>query len=128
MARIGAVDATEHKDLASQYGIQGFPTIKAFGRDKSQPEDYKGARDIKALSSYVREHAKGFSAPAKVQSVKYKDMHAYATSQAQRPRFLLLSQQRSAAKKSKWFHKIAGKAQQRFKDMQFGVAHGTHGR
>lgn len=37
--------------LASQYGVQGFPTIKVFGADKSKPTDYQGARDAKAIAS-----------------------------------------------------------------------------
>ena len=39
---MGAVDADTHKQLAGQYGIRGFPTIKIFGANKNKPEDYQG--------------------------------------------------------------------------------------
>lgn len=39
---VGAVDADAHKQLAGQYGIRGFPTIKIFGANKNNPEDYQG--------------------------------------------------------------------------------------
>lgn len=29
-----------HKEVGGPYGIQGFPTIKFFGFDKSKPSDY----------------------------------------------------------------------------------------
>lgn len=48
--KVGAVDADQHKSLASQYGIRGFPTIKIFGANKNKPEDYQGKCLIKAVS------------------------------------------------------------------------------
>jgi len=42
VVNVGAVDADAHKQLAGQYGIKGFPTIKIFGANKNQPEDYQG--------------------------------------------------------------------------------------
>ena len=49
VVKVGAVNADEHRDLGGQYGIQGFPTIKIFGRNKNKPEDYQGGRDAKGL-------------------------------------------------------------------------------
>ena len=46
---MGAVNADEHRELGGQYGIQGFPTIKIFGRNKNKPEDYQGSRDAKGM-------------------------------------------------------------------------------
>ncbi|XP_041950346.1 protein disulfide-isomerase A6 [Alosa sapidissima] len=40
---LGAVDATVHQNLASRYGIRGFPTIKIFKKGE-EPEDYQGGR------------------------------------------------------------------------------------
>ena len=40
--KVGAVNADEHRSLGSQYGVQGFPTIKVFGVDKRKPKDYQG--------------------------------------------------------------------------------------
>lgn len=42
---VAAVDATEHRVLASRFGIQGFPTIKFFNSGKKEwdgAEDYTG--------------------------------------------------------------------------------------
>jgi len=47
--RVGAVNADEHKDLAQQYGIRGFPTIKLFGSSKTSPTDYNGQRTASGL-------------------------------------------------------------------------------
>lgn len=49
--RVGAVDATAHEKLASKYGIQGFPTIKVFSKNKRAPTDYNGGRDLQAFMS-----------------------------------------------------------------------------
>ena len=55
------VDCTVEKALAQQYGIKGFPTIKAFpgvrgtsGRKNNKPRDYQGGRTAKALAGYAR--------------------------------------------------------------------------
>jgi len=56
VARIGAVNADEHRSLGQQYGIQGFPTIKywAMGSKKGKtPMDYSGARSHGALHNAV---------------------------------------------------------------------------
>jgi protein disulfide-isomerase A6 len=43
--KVGAVNADDHKQLAGRFGVQGFPTIKIFGLNKNQPEDYQGKRE-----------------------------------------------------------------------------------
>ncbi|KAG8232915.1 hypothetical protein J437_LFUL011023 [Ladona fulva] len=50
VAKVGAVNADEHKSLAGKYGIRGFPTIKVFGADKKKPDDYQGARTAQGIS------------------------------------------------------------------------------
>ena len=42
VVNVGAVDADTHKQLAGQYGVTGFPTIKIFGANKNKPEAYQG--------------------------------------------------------------------------------------
>ncbi|KAL0587064.1 hypothetical protein ABG067_003404 [Albugo candida] len=67
VVNVAAVDCDQHKDLAAQYGVQGFPTIKIFGQDKTKPKDYQGARDsagivqtcLQEASSMVRQRASG---------------------------------------------------------------------
>jgi hypothetical protein len=50
---VGAVDCDTHKELASKYGVKGFPTIKTFGEDKTAPPvDYTGAREAAAIVAH----------------------------------------------------------------------------
>ncbi|KAJ4830352.1 Protein disulfide-isomerase 2-3 [Turnera subulata] len=58
VATVAAVDADAHKSLAQEYGIQGFPTIKAFVPGKG-PVDYQGARDVKPIADFALKQIKG---------------------------------------------------------------------
>ncbi|OQR87228.1 disulfide-isomerase [Achlya hypogyna] len=59
IVNVAAVDCDEHKSLAGQFGVQGFPTIKIFGADKRTPVDYQGERSAKAIvDAGVREASK----------------------------------------------------------------------
>ena len=49
IAKVGAVDMTQHQSVGSPYNVQGFPTIKIFGGDKNKPTDFNGARNAEAL-------------------------------------------------------------------------------
>ncbi|DAZ97579.1 TPA: hypothetical protein N0F65_005551 [Lagenidium giganteum] len=53
-ARLGAVDATVHQQLAQKYKIQGYPTIKEFGKNKKKPRDYQGGRSRQDIIQYVK--------------------------------------------------------------------------
>lgn len=53
VVNVGAVDMTTDQDAGAAYGIQGFPTIKFFGFDKSKPADYSGQRDDASIVSYA---------------------------------------------------------------------------
>ncbi|CAM0951636.1 unnamed protein product [Alopecurus aequalis] len=57
VATIAALDADAHKELAQQYGIQGFPTIKVFLPGKP-PVDYQGGRDVKAIVNFALSQVK----------------------------------------------------------------------
>ncbi len=54
--RIGKVDATVHRELAQQYEIQGFPTLKFF-RGLSSPAEYNGGRTKDAIVDWVRKRS-----------------------------------------------------------------------
>uniref|UniRef100_A0A0K2SVX8 protein disulfide-isomerase n=1 Tax=Lepeophtheirus salmonis TaxID=72036 RepID=A0A0K2SVX8_LEPSM len=41
---VGAVNCDEEKALCSQFGVNGFPTIKVFADNKKSPEAYNGDR------------------------------------------------------------------------------------
>lgn len=51
VVKVVAVDATESQSLASQYQVQGFPTLKVFGENKKAPTDYQGQRTADAIVS-----------------------------------------------------------------------------
>lgn len=55
VVNVGAVDMTTDQEAGAAYGIQGFPTIKFFGFDKSKPADYQGQRDDGAIVNYALE-------------------------------------------------------------------------
>ena len=50
---VGAVDCTSHESLCGQFGVQGFPTIKFFGSQKQEPEDYSGGRDAASIVAFA---------------------------------------------------------------------------
>ena len=56
--KIGAVDADAHRDLGSKYNVQGFPTIKVFGFDKTSPKDYEGGRSAQNIVDSAKHHLK----------------------------------------------------------------------
>ena len=43
IVNVGAVDMTTDPGAGSKYGIQGYPTIKLFGADKSKPIDFSSS-------------------------------------------------------------------------------------
>lgn len=48
-------DASQNKALCAEYGIQGFPTIKAFPKaSKGAAKDYNGERKRSALVEYAK--------------------------------------------------------------------------
>lgn len=51
-AQLVDLDATTEKDLASKYGIRGFPTLKLFSKGELI-SDYKGGRTKDALVQYI---------------------------------------------------------------------------
>lgn len=50
--KLGAVDCTAHQSVCSEYGVQGYPTIKFFGEDKTSPEDYRSGRDSGSIVAF----------------------------------------------------------------------------
>ena len=48
---------TTDREAGSPYGIRGFPTLKFFGADKSNPIDFQGKRDTETLVKFAREKA-----------------------------------------------------------------------
>ena len=52
---LATVDSTENE--VASVDIQGFPTLKFWGKDKSvDPIDYNGERDAAGIISWLKEH------------------------------------------------------------------------
>jgi len=54
--KFAALDATTNEEKVNEYGIQGFPTIKAFGPKAMGPhdaEDYQGERTASAITEFA---------------------------------------------------------------------------
>jgi protein disulfide-isomerase A6 len=49
--KFGKIDCTAHQSICGNYGVQGYPTIKAFVNGKA--EDYSGARDKSSFLSFA---------------------------------------------------------------------------
>jgi len=64
---IADVDADQHKELASRFGVSGFPTLKFFKKGSTEPVDYSGGREAIDIIEYINQQtgAKGrISKPA----------------------------------------------------------------
>lgn len=57
MLKLGAVDMTTDQSVGSKYNIQGFPTIKFFGENKSSPTDYDSGRNSKDIVNFMMQKA-----------------------------------------------------------------------
>ncbi|XP_061888337.1 protein disulfide-isomerase [Entelurus aequoreus] len=53
--RLGKVDATEENDLAQEFGVRGYPTIKFFkGGDKDSPKEYSAGRQADDIVNWLK--------------------------------------------------------------------------
>lgn len=62
LVNFGKVDATVEKNLATRYGINGYPTIKVFfpGGDINNPTDYTGERTTDGIFNAASEYMKKY--------------------------------------------------------------------
>jgi len=75
--KLGAVDATVHQELAQQYGVRGYPTIKYFpsGVKSGQAEEYDGGRTSDDIVNWaLGKHVENIPAPELVQLTKQSDI------------------------------------------------------
>ena len=52
-AALASVDCTVEKDLCSQYGVKGFPTLKLFRASTDNPTDYQGGRTADDIYAFM---------------------------------------------------------------------------
>ncbi|XP_043924133.1 protein disulfide-isomerase [Protopterus annectens] len=61
--RLAKVDATEESDLAQEFGVRGYPTIKFFKNgDKSAPKEYTAGREADDIITWLKKRT-GPAAP-----------------------------------------------------------------
>ena len=56
--KIAAIDANQEKQIGGRYGIRGYPTVKFFGLDKQNPEEYNQARTADAIINFMFDKAR----------------------------------------------------------------------
>lgn len=56
--KVGGVNADEHKQLAGQYNVKGFPSIKIFGANKKVPTDFNQQRTAQSIVDAALDEAK----------------------------------------------------------------------
>uniref|UniRef100_A0A8C5G3W5 Protein disulfide-isomerase n=1 Tax=Gouania willdenowi TaxID=441366 RepID=A0A8C5G3W5_GOUWI len=67
--RLAKVDTTEEKELAEEFEIGSFPTLKMFmNGDRKTPVDYSGKRTVEGITQWMKRHS-GPGAPT-LDSVK----------------------------------------------------------
>ncbi|ETV66397.1 protein disulfide-isomerase domain, variant [Aphanomyces astaci] len=104
-AKLGKVDCTVHQDLGQTYGIQGYPTIKEFGKNKKKPKDFNGGRRASEIVQYVRSnpHAGLFE---RVDLLTYTTMQPFLESQ-KLPKVVVLGRNKQKKGKPRWLDDVA---------------------
>merc|ERR1711871_953254 len=73
--KLGAVDATVHTNLASKYGVKGYPTIKLFkAGKKSKAQDYNGPREASGIVDYALRILEESGVPTNVPQITSKSV------------------------------------------------------
>ncbi|TDH65249.1 uncharacterized protein CCR75_009048 [Bremia lactucae] len=49
VVNVAAIDCEEHEEFVNEFAVRGFPTIKIFGENKSQPVHFNGERTAKGI-------------------------------------------------------------------------------
>jgi len=79
---IGKVDATIEKELAEEYEVKGYPTMKVFRNGKAS--EYKGPREGPGIADYMIRH----SGDATTLYATYKNVKDFMVSNGDEPVFL----------------------------------------
>ncbi|CDR47690.1 CYFA0S36e00452g1_1 [Cyberlindnera fabianii] len=66
--QIVKIECDENRDICSQFGIKGFPTLKLFKKDMSNPVDFDGTRDLDGFIKFIGEHSDAYVYIPKVES------------------------------------------------------------
>lgn len=74
---LAKVDASEevNRGLASEYGVQGFPTLKILRNGGKTVQEYKGPRDADGIVAYLKKQ----SGPASLEVKTVEDASGFTS-------------------------------------------------
>jgi len=75
---LGKVDCTVERDVCNKFDVQGFPTVKLFHNDGSEPTDYNEARKADAIVKFMIRQ----SAPAVTELADAAAVKTFATTES----------------------------------------------
>jgi len=107
-ATIAKVDAVAEKDLATRFGIEGYPTIKWFPRGSLDAVDYEGGRETKDFIDYVED-----ATTPDVVTIKKKEWEEFGKDQD----YSLVSTVKADSKKEKLFDRACTRLKKKVKKM-----------
>lgn len=93
---LGSVDCTEQKEICSESGVQGYPTLKIFR--KGVPQEYQGPRDSAGIVRYMTKQ----SEPA-VSIIEEKGLEEFS----KRDNVVFVAKLVPDSKEAELYHKIA---------------------
>jgi len=116
IAKLGAINCDEEKNVCGQFKIEGFPTLKVFGEHAKdakgnlvkQPKPYNGGRTAAAIANFMAEQI-----PNVVQTVTDSSLEKFLASPQQK--FLLFTD------KSKPSNLVKAVALEYKDSLQFGI-------
>eukprot|EP00190_Bangiopsis_sp_CCMP1999_P004700 CAMPEP_0198728220 /NCGR_PEP_ID=MMETSP1475-20131203/8016_1 /TAXON_ID= ORGANISM="Unidentified sp., Strain CCMP1999" /NCGR_SAMPLE_ID=MMETSP1475 /ASSEMBLY_ACC=CAM_ASM_001111 /LENGTH=501 /DNA_ID=CAMNT_0044490527 /DNA_START=99 /DNA_END=1604 /DNA_ORIENTATION=- len=85
----GGVNCDENRDLASKYGIRGFPTIKVFkgtGAKARRPTEYQGGRNAKSIVDQAK-----WELPNNVVEIKSGGIESFLEDEKHLPHVILFT-------------------------------------
>jgi len=111
--KIAKVDATVEEDLAKQYDVSGYPTIKFFNKGSSTATDYDGERTTEGIVDWIKTAT--LPLVAKVSGKKAKE---YNTDEG----YTLLAYLKAGSKKEAKFEKTCKKVKKAFKEINLTLS------
>jgi len=122
---IADVDCTAGgKPLCDKYGVRGYPTIKYFNPPDEEGEDYKGGRELAALTKFVEtELGPGCSVDTKenCSAEQLASLQTYIDMPAEERDSKLAEMKKALADAEEAHNELLKKLQAQFKESQDGL-------
>jgi len=118
---IADVDCTAAgKSLCDKQGVRGYPTIKYFNPPDEEGEDYKGGRDLAALTKFAEELGPGCSVDSKenCSAEQLEKLQAYVAMEAGERSAKLEEMKKALADADEKHNELLKQLQATFKESQ----------